>query len=111
MAAKRCTNFIASLSLNLANKAKDNQKKNKPEQSQALPPFTPEELNFLREAYQHRQDTQGRQFSVNIGSWWPYAFGSTRTALAGTKKCAKLDVADGLWRAIDHFRARASGSS
>jgi len=65
--------------------SKGQPEKNKPEQSQALPPFTPEELNFLREAYQHRQDTQGRQFSVNIGSWWPYAFGSTRTALAGTK--------------------------
>jgi CRISPR-associated protein Cmr2 len=51
----------------------------------ALPPFTPEELDFLREAYQHRLEKQGRSFSVNVGSWWPYAFSSTRTALAGVK--------------------------
>ena len=50
-----------------------------------LPPFTPEEINFLRQAYQHRLEKQGRSFSVNVGSWWPYAFGSTRTALAGVK--------------------------
>ena len=25
------------------------------------------------------------KFSVNVGSWWPYAFSSTRTALAGAK--------------------------
>lgn len=50
-----------------------------------LKPFKPEELNFLREACKQRQETQGRKFSVNVGSWWPYAFGSTRTALAGVK--------------------------
>ncbi|MBF2036024.1 MAG: type III-B CRISPR-associated protein Cas10/Cmr2, partial [Leptolyngbyaceae cyanobacterium T60_A2020_046] len=50
-----------------------------------LKPFKPEELNFLREACRQRQETQGRKFSVNTGSWWPYAFGSTRTALAGVK--------------------------
>ena len=50
-----------------------------------LKPFKPEELNFLRQACKHRQDTQGRKFSVNVGSWWPYTFSSTRTALAGVK--------------------------
>jgi len=51
----------------------------------ALPPFTPEEINLLQKAYQRRLGTQGKSFSVNVGSWWPYAFSSTRTALAGVK--------------------------
>ena len=78
MAAKRCTNFIASLSLNLANKAKDNQKKTNQNSLKPYPHSRQKSWNFLREAYQHRQDTQGRQFSVNIGFMvalrlWQYA--------------------------------------
>lgn len=68
-----------------SSKAKEKQGTSETESPKALPPFTHEELNFLREAYQHRQNTQGRKFSVNVGSWWPYAFSSTRTALAGVK--------------------------
>ena len=60
---------------------KEQSEKKPKEQPEALPPFTPEELNFLREAFKQKQ---GR-FSVNVGSWWPYAFASTRTALAGAK--------------------------
>lgn len=47
--------------------------------------FKREELNFLREAYQHRYKTQGRRFSVNVGSWWPYVFDQTRSAQAAIK--------------------------
>jgi CRISPR-associated protein Cmr2 len=48
-------------------------------------PFKQEELTFLRKACKHHQETQGKKFSVNVGSWWAYAFGSTRTALTGVK--------------------------
>ena len=32
--------------------------------------FQNAELNFLRKAYQHREEKWGRKFSINIGSWW-----------------------------------------
>lgn len=47
--------------------------------------FQAEELAFLRQAYSLRLETQGRRFSVNVGSWWPFIFGKTRAALAGVK--------------------------
>jgi CRISPR-associated protein Cmr2 len=47
--------------------------------------FQPGELDFLRAAYQHRWEKQGRRFSVNVGSWWPYIFDQTRFALTAVK--------------------------
>jgi CRISPR-associated protein Cmr2 len=47
--------------------------------------FKPEELEFLRAAYQQRLDRQGRKFSVNIGSWWAPIFDQSRLALAAVK--------------------------
>lgn len=47
--------------------------------------FQDQELAFLRNAYKYRLETQGRRFSVNIGSWWPYIFDSLRAALEGAK--------------------------
>ncbi|WP_204138289.1 type III-B CRISPR-associated protein Cas10/Cmr2 [Halomicronema sp. CCY15110] len=62
-------------------KNKEQPEKSEVEYPEALPPFTSEELNFLQEAFKQKQ---GR-FSVNVGSWWSYAFSSTRTALTGAK--------------------------
>lgn len=54
------------------------------EEKQARKLFHPQELNFLRNAYAQRLK-QGRRFSVNVGSWWPYVFTATRRGLAGVK--------------------------
>jgi CRISPR-associated protein Cmr2 len=47
--------------------------------------FQDDEIAFLRAAYQQRLETQGRRFSVNVGSWWPYIFDFARAALEGAK--------------------------
>jgi CRISPR-associated protein Cmr2 len=47
--------------------------------------FQERERQFLQDAYKLRLETQGRRFSVNIGSWWPHIFDSTRRGLAGVK--------------------------
>lgn len=47
--------------------------------------FQDAEIAFLREAYQQRLEKQGRKFSVNIGSWWPYIFDQTRLGLTAVK--------------------------
>jgi CRISPR-associated protein Cmr2 len=43
------------------------------------------ELDFLRQAYEYRLETQGRKFSVNVGSWWSHVFDQTRLALTAIK--------------------------
>jgi CRISPR-associated protein Cmr2 len=47
--------------------------------------FQEKEEAFLRQAYAHRFETQGRRFSVNVGSWWPYIFDTARATLEGVK--------------------------
>lgn len=47
--------------------------------------FRDAELDFLRAAYDLRLETQGRKFSVNVGSWWCYVFDQTRLALSAVK--------------------------
>jgi len=47
--------------------------------------FQAAELNFLRQAYDYRLETQRRKFSVNIGSWWAYIFNQTRLSLTAVK--------------------------
>ncbi|WP_347277647.1 type III-B CRISPR-associated protein Cas10/Cmr2 [Oculatella sp. FACHB-28] len=42
--------------------------------------FQKEELDFIRQVYEHDP-----QFNVNVGSWWSFIFGKTRSALAGIK--------------------------
>jgi CRISPR-associated protein Cmr2 len=47
--------------------------------------FHPHELDFLRAAYQQPLEKRGRNFSVNVGSWWPHIFDQTRYALSAVK--------------------------
>jgi CRISPR-associated protein Cmr2 len=47
--------------------------------------FQDKEEKFLRQAYDHRFETQGRRFSVNVGSWWPHIFDTARAGLEGAK--------------------------
>ncbi len=54
--------------------------------------FLKAELDFLREAYQKRLEKQGRRFSVNIGSWWPYIFDQTRLTLATVKNARNWKI-------------------
>nr|WP_304941010.1 type III-B CRISPR-associated protein Cas10/Cmr2 [Trichocoleus sp. FACHB-591] len=54
--------------------------------------FQVAELAFLRAAYEHRLDTQGRKFSVNVGSWWPYVFDRTRASLAAVKNARTWEL-------------------
>lgn len=54
--------------------------------------FQKAEIKFLRDAYQNRQETQGRKFSVNVGSWWAYMFDQTRAALAAVKNARTWQI-------------------
>ncbi len=54
--------------------------------------FQPAELDFLRAAYQHHWETQGQEFSVNVGSWWPYIFDQTRFALTAVKNARTWQI-------------------
>ena len=54
--------------------------------------FQQAELNFLRKAYQHREEKWGRKFSINIGSWWASIFDQTRLALAVTKNARTWEI-------------------
>jgi len=54
--------------------------------------FKQAELDFLRKAYQHREEKWGRKFSINVGSWWPYMFDQTRLALAVTKNARSWEI-------------------
>lgn len=54
--------------------------------------FQAAELNFLRAAYQQRLEKQGKKFSVNVGSWWPYIFDQTRYALTTVKNARNWQI-------------------
>jgi len=54
--------------------------------------FKQAELEFIRQAYQHREEKWGRKFSINVGSWWPYIFDQTRLALAVTKNARTWEI-------------------
>jgi CRISPR-associated protein Cmr2 len=54
--------------------------------------FQDEELTFLREAYNHRLETQGRRFSVNVGSWWAAIFDQTRLSLTAVKNFRTWEI-------------------
>jgi CRISPR-associated protein Cmr2 len=47
--------------------------------------FKPAEEKFLKHAAKRRLESQGRRFSVNVGSWWSLVFDATRRGLAGVK--------------------------
>lgn len=54
--------------------------------------FQSSELDFIRAAYELRLATGGRKFSVNVGSWWCYAFDQTRLALASSKNARSWEI-------------------
>lgn len=54
--------------------------------------FREQELDFLRAACQQRLETQGRRFSVNVGSWWGYIFDQTRIALTSVKNARTWQI-------------------
>ena len=54
--------------------------------------FQPNEMNFLREACKQRLETQGRRFSVNVGSWWAHIFDQTRYSVTAVKNARNWQI-------------------
>ncbi len=50
------------------------------------------ELTFVRRAYRLRQETVGRKFSINVGSWWSKIFDSTRLSLNAVKNARSWEI-------------------
>jgi CRISPR-associated protein Cmr2 len=62
------------------------------EVSRNRPLFQRAELDFLRKAGEISSNEQIHRVNVNIGSWWPYIFGKTRSALAGIKNARTWEL-------------------